>query len=275
MIEFYKLSGSGNDFIFIDNMDGALQVGDLASFAKTLCERKVSVGADGLIVLEPSATVDFRWRFFNADGSEAEMCGNGGRCAARFAFFKGIAGERMSFETIAGIIDAEVNGDVAKIHLTSPHSLVTDDQIKAGGSNIAVHSINTGVPHVVHFIENIEQFDVFNIGREIRRHEHYFPAGANANFVFVVDDHTLRVRTYERGVEDETLACGTGCVASALIAARKGFVQSPVDVHVKSGEILKIYFKQTSNGFTDVYLEGKATVVYQGNLWDEAWRKGK
>jgi|SRR3989339_1969177 len=275
MIEFYKLSGSGNDFIFIDNMDGALQVGDLASFAKTLCERKVSVGADGLIVLEPSATVDFRWRFFNADGSEAEMCGNGGRCAARFAFFKGIAGERMSFETIAGIIDAEVNRDVAKIHLTSPHSLVIDDQIKAGGSNIAVHSINTGVPHVVHFIENIEQFDVFNIGREIRRHGHYLPAGANANFVFVVDDHTLRVRTYERGVEDETLACGTGCVASALIAARKGFVQSPVAVHVKSGEILKIYFKQTSNDFTEVYLEGKVTVVYQGNLWDEAWRKGE
>ena len=275
MIEFYKLSGSGNDFIFIDNMDRNLQVGDLASFAKTVCARQVSVGADGLIVIEPSDKVDFRWRFFNADGSEAAMCGNGGRCAARFAFLKGIAGARMSFETIAGVIDAEVKNDVAKIHLTAPHSLAMDDQIKVGGSDIAIHSVDTGVPHAIHFIEDIDQFDVFHVGREIRRHAHYQPAGTNANFVLIVDDHTLRVRTYERGVENETLACGTGSVASALIAARKGFVQSPVAVHVKSGEILTIYFKKTNDGFTDVYLEGKVTVVYQGKLWDEAWRKGE
>ncbi|MBW6486391.1 MAG: diaminopimelate epimerase [Syntrophobacterales bacterium] len=275
MIEFYKLSGSGNDFIFIDNMDRNLQVGDLASFAKTVCARQVSVGADGLIVIEPSAKVDFRWRFFNADGSEAAMCGNGGRCAARFAFLKGIAGPRMSFETIAGVIDAEIKDDVAKIHMTAPHSLALDDQIRVGGRDIAVHSVDTGVPHAIHFIEDIDQFDVFHVGREIRRHAHYQPAGTNANFVLVVDDHTLRVRTYERGVEDETLACGTGSVASALLAACKGFVQSPVAVHVKSGEILTIYFKKTNDGFTDVYLEGKVAVVYQGKLWDEAWRKGE
>ena len=275
MIEFHKMSGSGNDFIFIDNMDGTLQAGDLASFAKTVCARQVSVGADGLIVIEPSDRADFRWRFFNADGSEAAMCGNGGRCAARFAFLRGIAGPRMSFETMAGIIDAEIKEDVAKIHMTAPHSLAMDDQISVGGRDIAVHSIDTGVPHVIHFVEDIDHFDVFNVGREIRWHEHYRPAGANANFVSVVDGHTLRVRTYERGVEDETLACGTGSVASALIAARKGFIQSPVAVYVKSGEALKIYFEKTSNGFTDVYLEGKVTVVYQGNLWDEAWRKGE
>jgi diaminopimelate epimerase len=271
MIEFYKMSGSGNDFILIDNRDGLLAVGDIAAFVKSICKRKVSVGADGLIVIEPSNKVDFRWRFFNADGSEVEMCGNGGRCAARFALLRGIAGEKMSFETLAGIIDAEVRGDVVKLRLTDPRNLVMDDRIQVGKQTLFVHSINTGVPHVVHFVRDLEGFDVFSTGRAIRRHEHYQPAGTNADFAAVVDDHTLRVRTYERGVEEETLACGTGSVASALIAARKGFVESPVDVRVQSGETLRIHFEQTKGGFTKVYLEGKTTVVYQGKLWDEAW----
>jgi diaminopimelate epimerase len=271
MIEFYKMSGSGNDFILIDNRDGSLSVGDIAAFVKSICKRKVSVGADGLIVIEPSDKADFRWRFFNADGSEVEMCGNGGRCAARFALLRGIAGEKMSFETLAGIIDAEVRGDVVKLRLTDPRDLVMDDRIQVGKQILFVHSINTGVPHVVHFVRDLEGFDVFSTGRAIRRHEHYQPAGTNADFAAVVDDHTLRVRTYERGVEEETLACGTGSVASALIAARKGFVESPVDVRVQSGETLRIHFEQTEGGFTKVYLEGKTTVIYQGKLWDEAW----
>lgn len=273
MIEFYKMSGSGNDFILIDNRGGSLAVGDIIEFVKRVCERKVSVGADGLIVIEKSETVDFRWRFFNADGSEVEMCGNGGRCAARFALLNGIAGEKMSFETVAGIIDAEVRGDVVKLRLTDPCNLVMDDEIRIENIALFVHSINTGVPHVVHFVRDPDDFDVFNTGRAIRRHEHYQPAGTNANFVAVEDDHTLRVRTYERGVEDETLACGTGSVAAALIAARKGLVQSPVDVHVRSGETLRIHFERTEGGFTKVYLEGTAKVVYQGKLWDEAWKK--
>jgi len=273
MIDFFKMSGSGNDFILIDNRDGSLDVGDLANFARRVCERKISVGADGLFVIEPSAKVDFRWRFHNADGSEADMCGNGGRCAARFAYLLGIAGERMSFETGAGIIDAEVRGDIVKLRLTDPHSLVMEDQVRSENQLLTVHSVNTGVPHVVHFLRDLDGFDVFTTGRAIRTHDHYKPAGTNANFVAVVDGHTLRVRTYERGVEDETLACGTGTVASALIASRKGFVQSPVDVRVQSGELLRIYFEATAEGFRNVYLEGKAKVVYQGKLWDEAWKR--
>ncbi len=275
MIEFYKLSGSGNDFILIDNMDGSLQVGDPGAFAKSVCERKVSAGADGLIIIEPSDKVDFRWRFFNADGSEPEMCGNGGRCAARFAFLRKIAKKRMSFETLAGVIDAEVKADSVKIRLSTPHSLVMEDKIIVNGKNLVVHSINTGVPHVVHFVNDLKAFNVFATGRAIRLHEHYRPAGTNANFAAVVDPHAIHVRTFERGVEDETLACGTGSVASALIASRRGLVESPVDVHVQSGETLKIYFERTKDGFADVYLEGKVTVVYQGNLWDEAWMKGE
>jgi diaminopimelate epimerase len=273
MIDFFKMSGSGNDFILIDNRQGGLAVGDVVEFVKIVCKRKISVGADGLILIERSDRVDFRWRFFNADGSEVEMCGNGGRCAARFAFLAGIAGEKMSFETGAGIIDAEVRGDVVKLRLTDPHDLVADDRIQIKNQILFVHSINTGVPHVVYFVRDPDQFDVFNTGRAIRYHEHYQPAGTNANFAAVIDGHTLRVRTYERGVEDETLACGTGSVASALIAARKGLVESPVDVRVQSGELLRIHFTATENGFEEVYLEGKVKVVYQGRLWDEAWKK--
>jgi diaminopimelate epimerase len=272
MIEFYKMSGSGNDFILIDNRDGSLAVGDIVAFVKSVCKRKVSVGADGLIVIESSDKVDFRWRFFNADGSEVEMCGNGGRCAARFALLRGIAGEKMSFETVAGIIDAEVRGDVVKLRLPDPRNLVAEGRIRIDNEDLIVSSINTGVPHVVYFVRDPDQFDVFKTGRAIRYHERYQPAGTNANFAAVVDGHTLRVRTYERGVEDETLACGTGSVASALIAACKGLVESPVDVRVLSGELLRIHFEQTAGGFTKVYLEGKAKVVYQGKLWDEAWK---
>ncbi|HOD35831.1 MAG TPA: diaminopimelate epimerase [Syntrophales bacterium] len=269
MIEFFKMSGSGNDFILIDDRDGKLSVGKLEDFVRKICERRVSVGADGLIVIRKSDRADFSWRFFNADGSEVDMCGNGGRCAARFAFIKGIAGQKMSFVTGAGIIDAEVKGDQVKLRLTDPQELRVDYTIRLDGRTLPVSSVNTGVPHVVSFIRDLESHDVFSDGRLIRYNEAYQPAGTNANFVRVLNRQRIRVRTYERGVEDETLACGTGAVASALISAWKGLVDEPVDVLVKSGETLKIYFSKTDEGFKNVYLEGGARVVYEGNLWDE------
>ncbi|MFZ3116563.1 MAG: diaminopimelate epimerase [Syntrophales bacterium] len=273
MIEFFKMSGSGNDFIIIDNRDGALVVADIVKFVQELCERKGSVGADGLIIIEKSLRADFRWRFFNADGSEVDMCGNGGRCAARFAFLKGIAPAAMSFETGAGVIDAQVSGETVKLRLTDPRELALDYQLPTEGGFLIVSSVNTGVPHVVSFVDDLEHFDVFHKGRWLRYHAHYQPAGTNANFVQVVNRHTIKVRTYERGVEDETLACGTGSVASALIASRKGLVASPVAVRVKSGETLKIYFDVADAGYRDVYLEGAANVVYQGMLWEELFKK--
>lgn len=272
MIEFFKMSGSGNDFILIDNRDDSLSVKNLKEFVKKVCERKTSVGADGLIIIENSDRVDFRWRFFNADGSEVEMCGNGGRCAARFAVIKGITKENLSFETGAGIIDAEVKENVVKLRLTDPRDLKIDYNINIENSLYAVNSINTGVPHVVHFVDDLDSCDVRGHGRLIRYHEVYQPEGTNANFVRVIDENTLGIRTYERGVEDETLACGTGAVASALIASWKGWVDSPVDVCVRSGETLKIYFEKTENGLEKVYLEGGTSVVYQGHLWEEAWK---
>jgi diaminopimelate epimerase len=273
LIEFYKMSGSGNDFILIDNRNGELTVSDLIDFVQTLCARKGSVGADGLIIIEKSTCADFRWRFFNADGSEVEMCGNGGRCAARFAFLKGIAPAQMSFETVAGIIDATVSEETVKLRLTEPTRLELHHDLKTDSGSLSVSSINTGVPHVVHFVDDLEGFDVFGVGRMIRYHEHYQPAGTNANFVRVLDGHTIAVRTYERGVEDETLACGTGSVAAALVSARKGLTSSPVEVIVQSGERVKIYFEETAAGYGNVYLEGGAKVVYQGLLWEEAYKK--
>lgn len=274
MVEFFKMSGSGNDFILIDNRNHQVPVEDMVKFVRTVCERRVSVGSDGLILIENSDKVDFRWRFFNADGSEVDMCGNGGRCAARFALLKGIAKEKMSFETGAGIIDAEVKEDVVKIKLTEPRDLKTDYDIPIDGVLCRVSSINTGVPHVVFYTDELETFDIVRTGRVIRFHEAYRPAGTNANFVRIVDRGNVQVRTYERGVEDETLACGTGSVASALVSSWKGLVDSPVSVLVKSGEVLRVHFDKTPSGFKNVYLEGSVRVVYQGCLWEEAYHKG-
>lgn len=272
MIDFYKMSGSGNDFIVIDHRDGRLNHLDMVELTKKLCRRGVSVGADGLILLENSDEADFRWRFFNADGSEAQMCGNGGRCAARFAYLKGIAGPVMSFVTGAGIIDAVVEGERVRIRLTDPKDAKPPLKVNLLGQEYLLYSINTGVPHVVCYQDNLEETEVFRLGREIRYHEAWQPAGTNVNFVRLQGSHALEVRTYERGVEDETLACGTGAVASALVSAHLGLLAAPVSVKVRSGETLKIYFEHTEDGFRNVYLEGGASVVYEGRLWEEAYK---
>ena len=272
MVEFYKMSGSGNDFILIDNRDGSLVLSDPVRFVRILCERKGSVGADGVILIGNSPRADFRWRFFNADGSEAEMCGNGGRCAARFAFLMGIAPERMTFETLAGIIDAEVKGPWVKLRLTDPKGLSYVDRLSTSVGDFSLYTIDTGVPHAVCFVEELDSFDVLTAGRAIRFHDYFQPAGTNADFVKILDTHSLKIRTYERGVEDETLACGTGSVAAALVAAHKKLVLPPVEVLVRSGEKLKIYFEEKEGFFRNVYLEGSTKVVYQGKLWEEALR---
>jgi diaminopimelate epimerase len=272
MIEFYKMSGSGNDFIIIDNRDLSLNVGDLPTFARRVCARKISVGADGLFLIEPSMTVDFKWQFFNSDGSVAEMCGNGSRCVARYAYLKGIAPKEMSFETIAGIISAEVNGDIVKVKLTDPSAVEAGIKIDADGQKFILDSIDTGVPHAVVFVDDLDDCAVFDLGRKIRRHECFQPRGANANFATVIDRHKIRVRTYERGVEDETLACGTGMVAAVLTAAQRGLVESPTDVLVQSGETLRIYFTKKDDRFGEIYLEGKVKIVYHGFLFEEAYK---
>ncbi|MDD3249453.1 MAG: diaminopimelate epimerase [Smithella sp.] len=271
-IVFWKVSGSGNDFIIIDNRNLSLNVGDLPEFARRVCRRKVSVGADGLLLVEPSSTADFRWRFFNSDGSAAAMCGNAARCVARLAFENGIAGSTLSFETQAGIINAEVAGDIVKVRLTDPSPLRQDIRIHLSGGECDLDCIDTGVPHAVCFVASAEACDVAATGKEIRHHEVFQPEGANANFALVINRHKMRIRTYERGVEDETLACGTGVVASVLAAAGRRFVDSPVDVAVQSGETLRVYFSRQDGTFSEIYLEGKVKIVYQGTLFEDAYR---
>jgi len=272
VIEFYKMSGSGNDFIIIDNLDLSLNVGNLPAFVRRVCERKISVGADGLLLIEPSKTVNFKWQFFNSDGSVAEMCGNASRCVARYAYLKGIAPKKMSFETLAGVISAVVNDDVVKVKLTDPSPVQSIGKLIFDDSQFVLDSIDTGVPHAVTFVDNLDACTVLEWGRKIRRHECFQPKGTNANFATVIDRHKIRVRTYERGVEDETLACGTGDVASVLVAASRGLVDSPVDVIVQSGDIMRIYFTKKDDFFGEIYLEGKVKIVYQGLLFEEAYK---
>ena len=280
-IRFTKMSGAGNDFIIIDNRSLRLEKERGRELARLACRRKISVGADGLILIENDPGADFKWQFFNADGSEAEMCGNGARCAARFALLKGIVqNQRMSFRTLAGLIEAEVQGERAKVRMTHPHGLELDIPVKLDECLLSLNFINTGVPHAVFFARSesqLEYTDVFGLGRSIRFHRRFEPAGSNADFVYVRGPHNIVIRTYERGVEAETLACGTGAIAGALTAAAKDFVVSPVDVRTGSGESLVIYFEKSLQEsaivFSEVYLEGDAKVVYDGELWDETLRR--
>lgn len=273
-IPFFKMSGSGNDFILIDNRNGRVSGADaeLAPWIRKVCARRLGVGADGLVLVEkPAGDADFRWRFFNADGSVAEMCGNASRCVARFALIHGIAGERSRFETLAGVIHAQVLGERAKVRMTEPSLPDMGREIATSRGTVTLDAVNTGVPHAVMAVEDIDAVDVAGLGREIRFHAAFAPAGTNVNFVAPGPGGAVFCRTYERGVEDETLACGTGCVAVALVRAKRYGTDSPVTVITRSGGRLVIHFRRAGEGFTDVYLEGDARIVYRAEMNAEAW----
>jgi len=266
LLQFFKMSASGNDFIVVDNRDKATdaRVSDMPGFVERVCERRHSVGADGLILIEKSETVDFAWRFYNADGSVAEMCGNGGRCAARFAYIKGIARNHMAFDTLAGTMKAEVHADGrVKLQLTRPTALKLDYAIRLEGEELFLSSVDTGVPHAVILTDHIDRAPVETLGRSIRYHKS-FPKGTNVDFVEIIDKDNFRIRTYERGVEGETYACGTGAVAAGVVLKAKGLTGDVVNIRTKGGEIVRVYVTG------EVYLEGSARVIYEGTLWPEA-----
>jgi diaminopimelate epimerase len=267
MIPFTKMSAAGNDFIMIDNRTAAVDPARGSELARSICRRKLSVGADGLILIEDSQRVDFKWRFFNADGSEAEMCGNGGRCAARFAHRCGIAPASLSFETLAGIIKAEVMQERVKLELTPASRPELGITLMLEDKPYTMSSITVGVPHAVLFVDNLDGCPVVTLGRQIRFHDRFKPAGTNADFVAINDSSTLAVRTYERGVEDETLACGTGSVASALIAGITRGMSSPLSVITRGGEILTVHFSLKQGMPVEMFLEGGADFIYEGQLY--------
>lgn len=270
-IPFWKMSGAGNDFILIDNSQGAVPSENLSHFTAQVCRRRMAVGADGLILIEPSDAVDFRWQFLNADGSVPEMCGNGARCAARFAHLNGIAPVQMAFETLAGTIHAKVEDNRVRLAMTEPHDLIIEERLALASGEVTYGRINTGVPHVVAMVEDLEHTDVVAVGREIRHHAHFAPAGTNVNFVAPMADGHWAIRTYERGVEDETLACGTGVVAAALILFAGKGEASPVTLQTRSGSHLTVYFSKADDGYKDVMLEGDARIIYKGEMGVEAW----
>ncbi len=281
-IPFMKLSGSGNDFILIDNRTRLVAPERASALAAKVCAHRLSVGGDGLILIEASRRADFRWRLFNADGSEAAFSGNGARCAARFAYLKRIAPRRMRFETQAGLIEAELvpasRGTApraltqVKVRFPDPKGLRLHLRVSVGGTEREAHFVDTGVPHCVYFVDDPETVDVVGLGRPTRYHELFQPAGTNVNFIKVLDPHRIRIRTYERGVEDETLACGTGSIASALIASLVAKAESPVVLVPQSGLELTVHFEPRGGSFTNVYLQGDARAICEGRILPEAWQ---
>lgn len=263
------MAGGGNDFVVIDNRTG--RVTDPVELARRICTRALSVGADGLVLIESTARATLRMRYWNSDGSLGAFCGNGTRCAARFAFLNVIAGRKMTIETDAGIVGAEVGeGGQVTLTLPSPHSFRPQRPLKVGAKTVQGSYLMVGVPHYVIFLrDDLWSQDIAPLGRTIRRHPDLLPDGANVNFVFVRDEHAIEVRTYERGVEGETLACGSGVVASAVTSALFGKVQSPVSVLTRSGITLEVAFELVGGEAREVRLRGDARQVYRAALTPE------
>jgi len=265
MIKFTKMVAAGNDFVIVRALN--VPTSALKNLALKICERKYGIGADGLLTVEKSKIADVRMRIFNADGSEAEMCGNGARCVALYISHQSsVISHQLKIESRAGIIDARISNNRVGIKLTSPKLIKPDIPIRINNRTLKVNFINTGVPHCVVFVEGLDQIDVFSLGRQIRYHRRFAPAGTNVNFVEAVAKAPLKIRTYERGVEDETLACGTGSVASALIYSLKLSLLGPqrINLLTKSKELLKVYFNKSLASFQDIWLEGNVKMVYKG-----------
>ncbi len=269
-LSFSKMAGGGNDFVVIDNRAG--RIADPAALARRICTRALSVGADGLILVEGSARATFRMRYWNSDGSLGEFCGNGTRCAARFAFLNVIAGRRMTIETDSGIVSAEIGeGGIVTISMPAPQSFRAQRPVTVGNQTIHGSSIRVGVPHYVVFLrDELWSQNIVSLGRAIRRHrELEGDGGANVNFVSVRDSHSIEVRTYERGVEGETLSCGSGVVASAVVSALFRKVQSPVSVLTRSGITLEVSFEMADGHVESVRLKGDARLIYRATITPE------
>ena len=259
------MNGAGNDFVMIDNRAGKIRL--QPEQIVRICDRHRGVGADGILLLEKGSNgADFRMRYYNRDGGEAEMCGNGARCFARFANKIADAPKKISFQTPAGLIRGELHGELVTLQMSEPKDLRLNVELELDGEDARVHYINSGVPHVVVPVARVDMVHVYGRGGAIRCHEIFSPAGANINFIEKRGPQQISIRTYERGVEDETLACGTGVVASALIFAATEKVDGPITVIVRSGSELSVDFKRAGNQFRNVTLTGPAEFAFEGTI---------
>jgi diaminopimelate epimerase len=273
-IPFVKMSGVGNDFIVVDNRGGILNDVEIHEFARRVCARRVSLGGDELMVIElPTDGGDFSMRTVNPDGTEVKMCGNASRCVARYAYMRGLSGARMTIDTLGGPVYAWVEGDQVQVKLQITSTPELNHTLIADGEMHNVHTVEiSGAPHAVVDLGDVANASsdlIHRLGAAIRHHAD-FPHGVNVNFVQVLDRHTLWQRTFERGVEGETLACGTGAAASSVINALRERVDSPVRLHVLGGE-LSISFGRQGDVVTELFLGGGARFIAEGTLHPEAW----
>ncbi|HAL56179.1 MAG TPA: diaminopimelate epimerase [Bacteroidetes bacterium] len=269
-IEFAKMSGAGNDFVVIDNRSGKIR--NVKSLARRLCDRRWGVGADGLLLLEKSNKGDYRMMYYNADGSYGGMCGNGGRCIAYFAFRNEIAGTVQRFEALNHIYIARIKRNDVVLEMKNPRNLRTAFMLPIGKKRLKANYVDTGSPHVVILVSDvarnvsIEELDVVQFGRQVRHHDMFAPKGTNVNFVELGENNLLKIRTYERGVENETLACGTGSVASAIVASELLKLNPPIRIEPRSKSLLSVDFARSDRGICDVTLTGGAEVVFTGSI---------
>lgn len=265
MIRFSKYSGCGNDFILIDHREPFFPINNSVLMQK-LCHRQKGIGADGVIFLEKSFTADFRMRIFNLDGSEAEMCGNGLRCLAQFIYDLGLPKKPYTIQTMERQLTIEALQNGIRTSMGTPKGLQLDILLPIGADVFEAHYVDTGVPHTVVLMDKLDLIDVSDLGKNIRFHPHFAPKGSNANFVKKVTEQTLSIRTYERGVEAETLACGTGACAAAIVAAYKWGIKSPVAIETRSGDILTIEFTKTADGVSNITQTGSAVKNFHGEF---------
>ena len=255
-ILFYKYQGTGNDFIIVDNRQAIISKND-TKLIRHYCDRKFGIGADGFILLENDNSADFKMVYFNADGNESSMCGNGGRCIVAFAKFLNLIGDSCSFTAIDGLHHATITKDIVKLQM----------QDVSGVQAYETHTfLNTGSPHHVQFEANIDDFDIKKVGASIRYEAPYFEEGSNVNFVSKISASQFRVRTYERGVEDETLSCGTGVTAVAIAMHASGETDyDSINLDTEGGP-LSVSFKKQKDKYTQVYLKGPAVQVFKGEM---------
>lgn len=255
-LHFYKYQGTGNDFIMIDNRSSNFPKKDVELIEK-LCDRRFGIGADGLILLEQSINQDFSMVYFNADGNEGSMCGNGGRCLVAFAKQLGVISNETTFDAVDGLHYATIENGIISLKMIDVSEIRKDNE----------HSfLNTGSPHQIRFCDSVAEINVKETGAKIRYGAPYFEEGTNVNFAEKIDANTFKIRTYERGVEDETLACGTGATAVAIAAhSTKKTNKNIIKIEVLGGN-LEVSFENEGTKYTNVFLKGPAQFVFEGNI---------
>ena len=270
-VQFVKMSGAGNDFVVVDNRSGRIKNG--GKTARLLCDRRWGIGADGLLLLQKSRRADYRMMYYNADGSYGGMCGNGGRCIASYAVTHRIASKKHTFEALNYVYRAAVNPRDVTLFMRDPQDLSLEESLTLDSRHQRFSFVDTGAPHVVVFLDelangakNLDGVQLGTLGPQLRYHPRFAPGGTNVNIVEPTGAKCLSIRTYERGVEDETLACGTGSIAAALIASRLRKMKPPIKVRPRSRVPLTIDFSNEGGRTTNVRLTGPAVAVFEGEI---------